>query len=69
MYFVYFATIKNSYFINGKHLETNTKAIHALKSTLNDEYLSRVSNIESAFVVWNTLLTLGKQMPHDKESD
>jgi len=31
----YFATIKDSYFINGKHLEANTKAIHSLKSTLN----------------------------------
>ena len=34
---VYFATIMNSYFISGKHLEANTKAIHTLKSTLNDE--------------------------------
>ena len=39
---VYFATIKDSYFINGKNLEANAKAIHALKSTLNDEYLSRL---------------------------
>ena len=28
---VYFVTIKDSYFINGKHLEANTKVIHALK--------------------------------------
>ena len=35
---VYFVTIKNSYFINGKNLEDNAKVIHALKSTLNDEY-------------------------------
>ena len=48
---VYFAIIKDSYFINDKHLEANAKAIHALKSTLNDEYLSRVSNIDSAFIV------------------
>ena len=48
---VYFATIKDSYFINGKHLEANIKVIQALKLTLNDDYLSRVSNIESAFVV------------------
>jgi len=34
---VYLATIKDSYFINSKHLEANTKAIHALKLTLNDE--------------------------------
>ena len=48
---VYFATVKDSYFVNGKHLEANAKAIHALKSALNDEYLSRISNIDSAFVV------------------
>ena len=56
---VYFATIKDSYCLNGKHLEANAKAIHALKSTLNDEYLSRVSNFDSAFVVWNTIVSLG----------
>ena len=54
---VYFATIKDSYFLNSKNLETNAKAaLHALKSTLNDEYLSRVSNFDSAFVVWNILV-------------
>ena len=34
---VYFATIKDSYCLIGKHLEANVKAIHALKSTLNDD--------------------------------
>ena len=58
---VYFATIKDSYFINGKYLEANPKVIHAIKSTLNDDYLFRVSNIESTFVVWNTLLFLDEQ--------
>jgi len=43
---VYFVTSKDSYCLNGKHLEANTKAIHALKSTLNDEYLSRVANFD-----------------------
>ena len=47
---VYFATIKNSYCLNDKHLQGNIKAIHALKSTLND-YLCRVSNFDSVFVV------------------
>ena len=32
---VYFVTIKESYFVNGKNLEANAKAIHALKSTLS----------------------------------
>ena len=53
---IYFATIRYSYCLNGKHLEANTKAIHALKSTLNDEFLSRVANLDSAFVVWNTII-------------
>ena len=58
---VYFATIKDSYCLNNKYLEANAKAIHALKSTLNDEYLSTVSNIDSAFVVWNTILSLSEK--------
>jgi len=48
---VYLATIKESYFVNGKYLEANVKTIHALKLTLNNDYLSRVSNIDSNFVV------------------
>ena len=48
---VYFSIIKDSYCVNGKNIEANAKAIHTLKSTLNDEYLSRVSNFDSAFVV------------------
>ena len=31
---VYFATIRDSYCLNGKHLEPNAKAIHALKLSL-----------------------------------
>ena len=58
---VYLATIKDSYYLNGKYLEANAKAIHALKSTLNDGYLSRVSNFDSAFVVLNTIVSLGEQ--------
>ena len=42
----YFAAIKDLYFINGKNFEADAKAIHALKPTLNDDYLSRVTNIE-----------------------
>ena len=57
---IYFVTIKNSYCLNGKNLEANAKAIHALKSTLNDEYLSRVSNLDSTFIVWNTIISLGE---------
>ena len=66
---IYFVTIKNSYFINGKNLEANAKAIHALKSTLNDEYLFRVANFDSAFVVWNTLVSLSEQKQYYIGSD
>ena len=48
---VYFATTKNDYCLNGKNIEANAKALNALKSTLNDDYLSRVANLDLAFVV------------------
>ena len=48
---VYLATIKNSYFSNSKYLEANSKAIHTLKSTLNDDYLCKVANFDSTFIV------------------
>ena len=57
---VYFATTKNDYCLNGKNFEANAKALHALRSTLNDDYLSRVANLDLAFVVWNTLISLGE---------
>ena len=38
---VYFVTTRDSYCLDGKNIEANAKAIHALKNTLNDEYLSR----------------------------
>ena len=43
----YLAITKNSYCLNGNNFEANAKALHAIKSTLNDEFLSRVSNIDS----------------------
>ena len=58
---VHLATVKDSYFVNGKYLEANTKTIHTLKSTLNNDYLSRVANIDLTFVVCNTLITLGEK--------
>ena len=48
---VYLATIKDPYVNNSKYMEANSKVIHALKLTLNDDYLSRVSNCDSTFVV------------------
>ena len=55
-------------FVNGKYLEANTKAIHATKSTLNDEYLSKISNFDSAFILWNALVSLDEQKQY-MESD
>ena len=66
---VFFATAKDSYFLNDKHLKTNAKVIHALKSTLNDNYQSRVINLDSVFVVWNTLISLGEQKQYYMGSD
>ena len=66
---VYLATTNDSYVNNSKYIEANSKAIHALKSTLNDDFLSRVANIDSAFVVWNTHLSLGKNDQYYAGSD
>ena len=58
---VYLAPTKDSYVSNSKYIEANSKAIHALKSTLNNDYSYRVANLDSAFVVWNTIISLGEQ--------
>ena len=52
---VYLATTNDSY---SKNFEANAKAIHALKSTLNDEYLSRISSIDPVFVILRALSSL-----------
>ena len=58
---VYLARTNNAYCLDGKNFEANAKALHALKSTLNDEYLFRVSNVDSAFVAWNIITSLGEK--------
>ena len=55
---VYLATTDKLNRLNGKSFEANTKATHALKVALNDDYLSRFTNFDSTFVVWNTLSLL-----------
>ena len=57
---VYLTTTKDSYANSSKYIEANSKVIHALKSTLNNDYLCRVANIDSTFVVWNTIISLAK---------
>jgi len=54
---VYLATTKKSYVDNGKHLETNTQAIEALRYTLGKEHLFLFSHCDSTFAVWNTLIS------------
>jgi len=58
---IYFAITRDSYCLNGKNIEANVEALHALRSTLNDIYLSRVANLDSAFVVWNIIISLGEK--------
>ena len=57
---VYLA-ITNDYCLNGKNLEAYEKALHALKSSLDDVYLSRISNVDSAFVAWNIITSLSEK--------
>jgi len=57
---VYLVTTKRSYIENDKHLEVNAQVIVALKQTLNNGYLFRVTNCDSAFAVWNTLISFEK---------
>ena len=66
---VYFAISKDSYCLNGNNTEANAKALHALRSTLNDAYLSMVANLDLAFVVWNSLISLGEQEQYYAGSD
>ena len=66
---VFLAATKKSYLGNSKHIEANAQALEALRSTLNKEYLSFVSNCDSAFAVWNTLTTFKLQLPIQTEDE
>jgi len=55
---VYLATTKRSYVDNAKYLEANAQVMIALKQTLNKDYLFMIFHCDSAFVVWNTLISL-----------
>ena len=54
---VFLAATKKCYLGNYKHIGANAQALEAIRSTLSKEYLLRVSNIDSAFAVWNMLTT------------
>ena len=66
---VYLATIKKSYLGNDKHIEANAQALEAFRPTLSKEYLSMVSNCDSAFTVWNTLTSLELQTTNIMENE
>ena len=66
---VFLAATKKSYLGNRKHIEANAEALTALWSTLNKEYLSMVSNCDSAFAVWNTLTSSELQSPNIVEDE
>jgi len=66
---VYLATPKKSYVDNGKYMEANTQALHALRHTLSKEFLFMVSHCDSAFVVWNTLTSLKEQASNNLERE
>jgi len=66
---IFLATIKKSYFCNDKHIEANTQALEALRRTLSKDYLSMVSNCDSAFTVWNTLTSLELQTTNIMENE
>ena len=58
---VFLTATKKSYLGNSKHIEANAQALAALRSTLIKEYLMLVSNCDSAFAVWNTLISFKLQ--------
>ena len=66
---VFLTATKKSYLDNSKHIEANTLALEALRSTLSKEYLMLVSNCDSAFAVWNTLTSSKLQLPIQPEDE
>ena len=54
---VFLAATNKFYLVNSKHIEANAQALEALRCTLNKEYLMLVSHCDSAFTVWNTLIS------------
>ena len=66
---VYFATTKSSYISNDKYIEANVQVLIALRQSLSKYYLSTISHYDSAFEVWNTLISHEEQASHDVERE
>jgi len=54
---VFLTAIKKCYLGNNNHIGANAPALEAIRSTLSKEYLMLVCNFDSAFAVWNKLIT------------
>ena len=71
-YKVHLAITKESFLSDSKHIGANAQALEAIRSTLSKDYLMLVSNLDSAFVVWNKLTTTTTselQMPIQQEEE
>ena len=69
---VFLAATKKCYLGNRNHMGANTQALEAIRSTLSKDYLMHVSNLNSAFAVWNKLTTTTTselQMPIQQEEE
>ena len=54
---VFLATTKRCYLGDRNHIGANAQALEAIRSTFSKKYLMHVSNLDSAFAVWNLLTT------------
>ena len=66
---VHLTATKKSYFGNSKHKMANAQALEALRCILNKEYLSMISQCDSAFALWNTLTSPKLQTPNIVEKE
>ena len=54
---VFLTATKKCYLGNSNHIGANAQALEAIRSTLSKKHLMLVSNLDSAFAVWNKLTT------------
>ena len=54
---VFLVATKKCYLDNRIHIGANAQALEAIRSMLSKDYLMHVSNLDSAFAVWNKLTT------------
>ena len=67
---IFLAATKKCYLGNSNHIGANAQALEAIRSTLSKDYLMLVSNLDSAFAVWNKLTTTSElQMPIQQEEE